>query len=73
MSAQTSLKDRLRDARHRAGLTCTEAAARAEISYPHLRHLEAGTKTPSLGVLFRLAEVYDTSLAELFGPLEAAS
>jgi transcriptional regulator with XRE-family HTH domain len=73
MSAQTSLNQRLRDARHRAGLRATEAAARADISYPYLRALEAGTKVPSLGVLERLAAVYETSMAELFGPLEAAS
>jgi transcriptional regulator with XRE-family HTH domain len=73
MSAQTSLNERLRESRHRAGLRATEAAARAGISYPYLRALEAGNKTPSLAVLLRLAEVYDTPVADLFGPLEAAS
>lgn len=58
MNARTLDNTRLRQWRHDAGLTAEKAAVLAGISYPYLRALESGQRTPSLGVLAALANVY---------------
>jgi transcriptional regulator with XRE-family HTH domain len=45
-----------------------QVAAEAEVSYPYLRTILAGTaRNPSIHVLGRIASVYGHTLAELFG------
>jgi transcriptional regulator with XRE-family HTH domain len=44
----------LRDARHRAGLTLRELAARAGTSHSTLSAYEAGDKVPTVGTLERI-------------------
>lgn len=68
---------RLRAWRKDAGLSLTQAAAQAGISYPWLSKLEKGNDgmTPSLATLAKLAAFYGHDMAELVAaaPTQAAS
>jgi transcriptional regulator with XRE-family HTH domain len=61
-----ALGNQLRAARELADLSLRAAAAQAEISSAYLSQLESGSvKSPSPHILYRLAEVYDVSYADL--------
>ena len=61
-----ALGNQLRAARELADLSLRSAAAQAEISSAYLSQLESGSvKSPSPHILYRLAEVYDVSYADL--------
>jgi len=53
----------LRAARHRAGLTQLEAAARADTSQTAVTAYERGRKTPNLATLARLADAMGATLS----------
>jgi transcriptional regulator with XRE-family HTH domain len=60
------LGNRLKADREFTGLSLRAAAAKAEISSAYLSQLEAGSvKGPSPHVLYRLAELYQSSYADL--------
>ena len=52
-------------ARVASGLSQTTAATAASVSRPNLSRYEAGTKTPTLAVMMRLAVAYRVSVADL--------
>ncbi|KOX19675.1 helix-turn-helix domain-containing protein [Nocardiopsis sp. NRRL B-16309] len=58
---------RLRQLRHRHGLTLADLAERIGINESTLSRLEGGTRKPTLEVLLPLAEVYAVPLDELVG------
>ncbi|AXI76943.1 helix-turn-helix domain-containing protein [Peterkaempfera bronchialis] len=58
---------RLREQRHRSGLTLEAAAARVGLSPAHLSRLETERRQPSLPVLLGLSRAYATTVAELLG------
>ncbi|MFJ6214105.1 helix-turn-helix domain-containing protein [Streptomyces sp. NPDC092296] len=58
---------RLREQRHRSGLTLEAAAGRIGLSPAHLSRLETERRQPSLPVLLGLSRAYGTTVAELLG------
>ncbi len=60
-----AIRDRLRTAREKTGLS-PEAAA-AGLSRSAVRNLEGGFANPALGTLFTLAGLYECPPAELLG------
>ena len=60
-------KDRLKECRLNLGITKQEAARRIEISQPAYLRYEAGTRTPSIQVISKMAEVFSTSIDYLIG------
>ncbi len=61
-----ALGNRLRADRELSGLSLRAAATQADISSAYLSQLEAGSiKTPSPHILFRLAQIYEGSYADL--------
>lgn len=60
-----NLSDKLRTSRKNANLTRKQVAERIGISYSVLAHYECGEREPSLGVLYRLARLYNISIDSL--------
>ena len=58
---------RLRELRHRRGLTLADLAERTGISESTLSRLEGGSRKPTLELLLPLAEVYAVPLDDLVG------
>lgn len=58
---------RLRELRHRRGLTLADLAERTGISESTLSRLENGSRKPTLELLLPLAEVYAVPLDDLVG------
>ena len=65
--ALSSIAERLRDERTRAGLTLDQLAQRAELSTPHLSRLESGERQPSIAALLSLARALGVSMSTLLG------
>ncbi|MEU4531476.1 helix-turn-helix domain-containing protein [Micromonospora ureilytica] len=65
------LGDRLRDLRQQHSLTLRQLATAADVSPALLSQIENGATDPSLSTLRKLAQVFDTSIAELFSEPEA--
>ncbi|SCF09726.1 helix-turn-helix domain-containing protein [Micromonospora chokoriensis] len=65
------LGDRLRDLRQQHSLTLRQLATAADVSPALLSQIENGATDPSLATLRKLAQVFDTSIAELFSEPEA--
>jgi transcriptional regulator with XRE-family HTH domain len=57
----------LRKARKRAGISQQELSFRADVHWTYVSQLERGLKSPSLGVMFRLAAAIGESPAALVG------
>jgi transcriptional regulator with XRE-family HTH domain len=62
-----NLGGRLRRARHHAGLTLKQAAARVDVSFSHLSGIERGVANPSLALLERLGQLYGTPTSTFWG------
>lgn len=60
-----ALAEALRAARESAGLTQEDVAAGSGVSVQLVRRIEAGTSNPTLGTLVALAQVLQTSVAEI--------
>ena len=58
---------RLRDLRHRRGMTLAEVAEHTGVNESTLSRLENGSRKPTLELLLPLAEVYAVPLDELVG------
>lgn len=58
---------RLRQLRHRRGMTLADLAGRTGVSESTLSRLEGGTRKPTLELLLPLAEVYAVPLDQLVG------
>ncbi|WP_406138909.1 helix-turn-helix domain-containing protein [Streptomyces sp. NBC_01089] len=58
---------RLRELRHRRGLTLAELAERTAVNASTLSRLESGDRRPTLELLLPLAEIYAVPLDELVG------
>lgn len=67
------LRQQLIDARMRRHLTSQDAATLAGISRAGLDKIEAGTNTPSLETLIKLAGVYECTLSQLFAEAQKKS
>lgn len=52
--------------RERKGLTQKEAAELLNISVDYLSMLERGTRTPGFNLAKRIADMYDTTIDEIF-------
>lgn len=65
MSIETPIGRSLRDLRQARRLTLNDVASRAEISESFLSQIERGKATPSLQVLFRVAEVFGLTPGDL--------
>jgi len=59
------LPDKLRTARHRAGLTQRQLAERADLHPMAVSMFERGVRTPSLATIHRLAEALRTTPSAL--------
>lgn len=60
-------KERLKECRLRLGITKQEAAKRIQISQPAYLRYEAGSRTPSIQIISKMAEVFSTSTDYLIG------
>lgn len=72
---QTSLRglkikmnNRLRELRAARGWTQQELAARLDVSRQTVNAIETGKYDPSLPVAFRIAQVFDCRIEEIFQP-----
>lgn len=66
------LKQALKDARKRSGITQREAADEASIALGTLRRWEQGVNEPDAESLVRLADLYDVTVGQLLGVPEGA-
>ena len=62
------MREKLRAARKAQGLTQAKVANFVGIERTHYSRIERGDKRPSLKVAFILAELFGSSVEELFGP-----
>ncbi len=62
------MRNRLRDARERVGLSQAGLAARAGVSRQAVGAVEAGRHAPSVDTALRLARAVDATVEEVFGP-----
>lgn len=65
--------ERLKECRLKLGITKQEAAKRIQISQPAYLRYEAGTRTPSIQTISKMAEVFSTSTDYLIGQTNDAS
>ena len=63
----SSIGERLRSARDRAGLTLEQLAATSGLSKAHLSRLESGDRQPSIAALMDLSSVLGQPVATLLG------
>jgi transcriptional regulator with XRE-family HTH domain len=62
----------IRQARLGAGLGVSDLAARSGCTPQHINNIEAGRRTPSIGLLTRIADVLGRSPGELLSAQDAA-
>ena len=62
--------ERLKECRLKLGITKQEAAKRIQLSQPAYLRYEAGTRTPSIQTIAKMAEVFSTSIDYLIGNTE---
>ena len=63
------MKNRLRELRSARKWTQAHLAQRLEVSRQTVNALERGKYYPSLPLAFRIAEVFDTRIEEVFEPV----
>ncbi len=68
-----SIAESLRSAREAAGLNRRQASDRLGVAYRQLQHYEAGTHTPGIEILFRMADAYGCPLDSLTGRTPAGN
>lgn len=66
------MNNRLRELRAARKWTQAHLAQRLEVSRQTVNALERGKYFPSLPLAFRIAEVFDTRIEEVFKPIEEA-
>ena len=67
MAKPTSIRNRIRELRFHAGeMTQAELAKRVGVTRQTILAIEQGKYSPSLEVAFQIAEVFNTSLTEVF-------
>jgi len=62
------MNNRLRELRAARGWTQQELAARLDVSRQTVNAIETGKYDPSLPVAFRIAQVFDCRIEEIFQP-----
>ena len=67
MSTVTLNRQRLAECRMKLGITKQEAAKRMEMSQPAYLRYESGERTPSIQVIYLMADVLGTSADYLLG------
>lgn len=67
MGEGVSVGDRVRAARERANLNVSALARLVGVSHTAINHIEAGQRNASPDLVFRIAEVTRSSVAELMG------
>lgn len=70
MSTTTLLLDRLIECREKLGITKQESAKRMQMSQPAYLRYESGERTPSIHVIYFMAQVLGTSADYLMGKTE---
>lgn len=65
--------ERIKRCRSKLGITKQEAAKRIQISQPAYLRYEAGTRTPSIQTISKMAEVFSTSVDYLLGKTDEPS
>lgn len=63
--------DAVREARESAGVSQEELSFRAEIHRTYVSQLERGLKSPTLGVMLRIAEALKVKAADLVARVES--
>jgi transcriptional regulator with XRE-family HTH domain len=66
---RTTLGARIREIRETAGISLSDAATGADISYPYLSDVERGRKLPTLEVLDAIASALDSTVSGLLREL----
>jgi transcriptional regulator with XRE-family HTH domain len=64
------LGETLKTARHQAGLTQEELAARAKLSREYVRKLERGQQSPTVDTLFRLCAILGVKASAILSKVE---
>lgn len=70
MTPEQAFGQVLRELRRERRLSQEQLADRSRISRPHLSRLETGRNSPSLSMVFQLAEALRVAPAELVGKAE---
>jgi transcriptional regulator with XRE-family HTH domain len=68
---QVELGDRIRECRHRSGLSQESLALKADINRTYIASLEAGRRNPSLDLMCRLALALKIDVGDLVKGLQA--
>lgn len=71
-SAESLFGQALRGRREALGISQEELGFRAELHRTYVSQIERGLKSPSLGVILRLARALEVSAASLVGTVERA-
>jgi len=66
------LGDELRKARHKAGMTQEQVAARARISREYVSQLERNRQSPTVEMLLKVCRILGTSAARIIAKVEEA-
>jgi transcriptional regulator with XRE-family HTH domain len=66
------LGDELRKARHKAGMTQEQVAARARISREYVSQLERNRQSPTVDMLLKVCRILGTSAARIISRVEEA-
>lgn len=64
------LGETLKAARHQAGLTQEELAARAKLSREYVSKLERGQQSPTVDTLFRLCDILGVKASAILAEVE---
>lgn len=59
---------KLRDVRKKKGISQEELAVKAGVTVRYIAFLESGDRKPSIAVAFKIAEVLETSVEDIFLP-----
>jgi transcriptional regulator with XRE-family HTH domain len=59
------LAARLKEFREKAGLTLRDAGERAGVHYVSIARFESEARVPTLGIVYKLAAAYGTTVCEL--------
>ncbi len=65
-SAESPISNRIAELREQAGLSRIDLAERVAVNPQTIGYLERGEYNPSLALAFRLADVFDLLIEEIF-------
>ena len=65
-AVEAPIPNRIAELRERAGLSRVELAARVEVNPQTIGYLERGEYNPSLALAFRLADLFELQIEQVF-------